>query len=82
MERLFLRVGRRHGVSARDLVGAIANEAGIAGRDIGAIDIYDNFSFAEVPKRAATRVMEALNRATIRGRRVRADIAMPDQATR
>lgn len=77
MERLFVRVGRRDGVGAGDLVGAIANRAGIAGREIGTIDIYDNFSFVEVPRRQARQVLEALNGATIRGKRVRADIAVP-----
>lgn len=79
MERLFVRVGRRDGVGARDLVGAIANEAGISGRDIGTIDIYDNFSFVEIPRASARRVIEALNGATIRGRRASADIAVPSE---
>lgn len=82
MERLFVRVGRRDRVSAGDLVGAIANEANISGRDIGSIDIYENFSFVEVPKQYAQRVLSALNQATIRGRRVRVDIAEPVAAGR
>lgn len=77
MERLFVRAGRRDGVTARDLVGAIANEARIPGRDIGAIDIYDNFSFVDVPKAEARRIMEALQRSGVRGRPVRVDIAAP-----
>jgi ATP-dependent RNA helicase DeaD len=77
MERLFLRVGRRDGVGPRDIVGAIANEANIPGRAIGSIDIYDNFSFVEIPKADARRVVDALRRATIRGRKVSADIAVP-----
>lgn len=79
MERLFIRAGRRDRVSAGDLVGAIANEANISGRDIGAIEIYDNFSFVEVPRSSARRVMEALGQSGIRGRRVRVDIAVPDE---
>jgi ATP-dependent RNA helicase DeaD len=82
MERLFVRVGRRDGVGAGDLVGAIANRAGIAGREIGTIDIYDNFSFVEVPRRQARQVIDALTGATIRGKRVRADIAVPAGETR
>jgi ATP-dependent RNA helicase DeaD len=82
MERLFIRVGRRDGVAARDIVGAIANEAHISGQQIGTIDIYDNFSFAEVPRQQARTVIEALNRATIRGRRVKVDIAVPSQPNR
>lgn len=80
MERLFVRAGRRDGVTARDLVGAIANEANIPGRDIGSIDIYENFSFVDVPRSDAQRVMEALHRSGVRGRPVRVDIAAPKEA--
>jgi ATP-dependent RNA helicase DeaD len=79
MERLFIRVGRRDGVGPRDLVGAIANEASIPGREIGSIDIYENFSFVEVPRQHARTVIDALNGARIRNRRVRADIAVPSE---
>jgi ATP-dependent RNA helicase DeaD len=82
MERLFVRAGRRDNVTARDLVGAIANEAKISGRDIGTIDIYDNFSFVEVPRPLARRVMEALSRSGVRGRSVKVDIAVPQEGRR
>jgi len=78
MERLFIRIGRRQGVSARDLVGAIANEANIPGRSIGAIDIYDNFSFVEVPASEAGNVMSVLQRSGVRGKQVSVKIAMPN----
>jgi ATP-dependent RNA helicase DeaD len=82
MERLFIRAGRRDGVSARDLVGAIAGEANISGRDIGAIDLYDNFSFVDVPRQHARRVVEALKRSGIRGKPVFVDIAIPQQTSK
>jgi ATP-dependent RNA helicase DeaD len=78
MVRLFLRVGRRDGVRPADLVGAIANEAGISGDQIGDIDLYDTFSFVEVPEESGQRVIAALNRTTIRGRDPHATIALPD----
>jgi ATP-dependent RNA helicase DeaD len=80
MERLFIRAGRRDGVSAKDFVGAIANEAGVPGREIGAIDVYDKFSFVEVPKAQARVVVEALSRSGVRGKRVPIDIAVPSQS--
>ena len=76
--RLFLHVGRRDKVRPADLVGAVANEAHISGEEVGDIDIYDSFSFVEVPAYAADRVLTALNRTTIRGRPVDATIARPD----
>ncbi|MHB8572093.1 MAG: DEAD/DEAH box helicase [Candidatus Dormibacteria bacterium] len=77
MTRLFLRVGKRDGVRPTDLVGAIAEEAGISGGDIGDIELYDTFSFVDVPAGSAEAVLQALNRARIRGRAPQASIAVP-----
>ncbi len=75
--RLFLRVGKRDGVRPADLVGAIANEAGVPGEQIGDIDLYDTFSFVDVPSEAVERVIAALNATTIRNRAPRATVALP-----
>jgi len=75
--QLFLRVGKRDGVRPADLVGAITNEAGLAGDAIGDIDLFDGFAFVEVPRGMATRVANALNRTTIRGRPPQATLARP-----
>jgi ATP-dependent RNA helicase DeaD len=68
--RLFIGLGRAGGVRPGDLVGAITNEAGLRGQDIGAIQIADGFSLVEVPEAAADRVIGALRDATIRGQSV------------
>jgi ATP-dependent RNA helicase DeaD len=68
--RVFVGLGRQAGLRPADLVGAIANEAGVDARDIGAIDIADRFALVEVPGAAADRVVRALKDTTIRGRRV------------
>ncbi|SNY37269.1 DEAD/DEAH box helicase [Paractinoplanes atraurantiacus] len=67
--RLFVGIGRRSGLRPQDLVGAIAGESGLPARDIGAIQITDRFSLVEIPEAAADRVIKALSRATIRGKR-------------
>jgi ATP-dependent RNA helicase DeaD len=77
MVRLFINVGRQDGVRPGDFVGAIANEAGIPGKEIGAIDLFDTYSFVEIPQAAAQRVVTTLGRTTIRGRQVNAEIARP-----
>ena len=77
MARLFVTVGRQEGLRPTDLVGAIANEAGLPGNEIGAIDIMDHCAFVEVPHAAADRVVRALMRTTLRGRRVRVEKAPP-----
>ncbi len=67
MVRLFIGAGRINGVRPKDLVGAIANESGLSGREIGAIEIADRFSLVEVPERSANDVVEALKKTRIKG---------------
>jgi ATP-dependent RNA helicase DeaD len=70
MTRLFVGAGREAGIRPQDLVGAIAGESGLAGREIGAIDIAPRFSLVDVPESAADDVITALRGSTIKGKRV------------
>ena len=69
MARIFVGAGRSAGIRPQDLVGAIANESGVRGRDIGAIEITERFSLVEVPESAAGEVIAALRGSTIKGRK-------------
>ncbi|WP_159467647.1 DEAD/DEAH box helicase [Dyadobacter sp. 3J3] len=75
MTRLFLSLGRKDHIMPRDIVGAIAGEANIPGKTIGAIDIYDKFTFVDVPDRDARTVLRAMDGNTIKGKAVQIDIA-------
>jgi ATP-dependent RNA helicase DeaD len=77
MTRLYIDVGRDDGVRPADIVGAIANEAGISGRAIGAIELFERFSLVEVPNSQSEKVLRALKRTTIRGRKISPSIARP-----
>ena len=68
--RLFVGAGRAAGMRPADLVGAITNEAGLCGGDIGAIQIADGFSLVEVPEAAADHAIRSLRAATIKGQKV------------
>jgi len=68
--RLFVGAGRRAGIRPADLVGAIANEAGISSKDIGGIEIAEAFSLVEVPEAVADRVIAAMRGAMLRGQKV------------
>jgi ATP-dependent RNA helicase DeaD len=70
MVRIYIGIGKQAGVRPQDLVGAIANEAGIAGGLIGAIQITDRFSLVEVPAEVAEQVIKALGKSNIRGKKV------------
>jgi hypothetical protein len=74
--RLFLNVGERDGVSARDLVGAIANEAGVPGARIGKVELRENHALVEVPEDRAQQIATRLTGVTLRGRRI---VARVDQ---
>jgi ATP-dependent RNA helicase DeaD len=69
MVRLRVSVGRRAGVKPGDLVGAIANEAGVPPKAIGAIDLADHYSLVEVDASVAERVAAALSRTWVRGQK-------------
>ncbi len=75
MSRLYFNVGHQDRIAPRDFVGAIAGESGIAGRDIGAIEIYDNYTYVDVPERDSRVVIRAMDGNTIKGNRVQVDIA-------
>jgi ATP-dependent RNA helicase DeaD len=70
MARLYVGAGREAGIRPSDLVGAIANEAKINSNLIGAIHIEDRFSLVDVPEHLARGIMEVLDRARIKGRKV------------
>lgn len=71
MERFRLEVGRIHGVQPGNLVGAIANEAGLGGSEIGKIDIFDHFSIVSLPAGMPEGVFESLSRVWVSGRQLR-----------
>jgi len=70
MVRIFINAGREAGMRHQDFVGAIANQAGLAGGEVSVVDIADRFSLVEVPSDHADEVIEALQGTRIRGRRV------------
>ncbi|HMI57054.1 MAG TPA: DEAD/DEAH box helicase [Gemmatimonadaceae bacterium] len=68
--RVFIGAGRKAKVRPGDLVGAIANEAGIDAGSIGAVRITDRYSLVEVPEGLADDVIAALQATKIKGKRV------------
>ncbi len=68
--RVFVNVGKKDRAAAKDLVGALIREAGIAKEDIGRIDVRETFSLVEVAAGAAGQAARGLTGITIRGRRV------------
>lgn len=73
MVRLYISLGERDEVGPGDILGAVTGESGIAGSQVGRIDIRDTFSIVEVEEPQAELVIRSLNGITVRGRSVRAD---------
>ena len=70
MVRLFINIGKKNNAKPGDIVGAIAGESGIPGKLIGSIDMYDKYTFVEVPKEYAREVLGAMDHAKIKGKNV------------
>ena len=75
MAAVMLSVGRDDMVRPADIVGALANEGGLTGGDIGRIDILPRMSVAEVPADRLDELFAAMERCTIRGRPVQMKVA-------
>lgn len=69
MSKLYVGLGRKAGIRPQDLVGAIANESGISGREIGDIKVSDQFSIVEVPGDEVDGILRSMKNVSIRGKK-------------
>ncbi|MDR3157848.1 MAG: DEAD/DEAH box helicase [Zoogloeaceae bacterium] len=70
MTRYRIDVGRAHGVSPKDIVGAIANEGNLPSRLIGRIDLYEEYSTVDLPNDLSKETMQILRSAWVRRRQL------------
>lgn len=82
MVRFFLNVGRNVNMKPQDLVREISESVGIPGKAVGRIDIFENFTFVEVPEEVAPFVYESLRQTRINGKRINLEPAKPRGAKR
>ena len=75
MSRLYINIGKNKKVRPGDFVGAIAGEAGINGDLVGSIDIFDKYTFVDIPKEYEQQVITALNNSNIKGNKVKVEKA-------
>lgn len=75
MSRLFINIGKAQRVTPGDILGAVAGESGIPGRMVGSIDMYDGYTFVDVPGRYAEAVLKAMAHAKIKGKSVHVEKA-------
>lgn len=70
MARLFINIGKNQNVRPGDILGAIAGESGMPGKMVGSIDMYDKYTFVEVPRENADVVLKAMKDVKIKGKNI------------
>ena len=79
-ERYRIDVGHEHGVKPGNIVGAIANEAGLAGEHIGHISIEKNFSLVDLPVGMPREILMDLKKVRVCGRPMKISLdGKPDE---
>jgi ATP-dependent RNA helicase DeaD len=75
METYRIEVGHRHNVKPGNIVGAIANEAGIESRHIGRIDIEDDHSLVDLPEGMPKQILRKLQKTWVAGQQLKMALA-------
>ena len=75
MVRLFINIGKKQGIRPGDILGAIAGESCIPGDLVGSIDLYDRYTFVEVPREVASEVLDAMKNARIKAKTINVEPA-------
>lgn len=70
MVRLFINIGKKQKAKPGDILGALAGETGMPGKLIGTIDMFDKYTFVEVPREYAKEVLQAMKNVKIKGKTV------------
>lgn len=73
--RIFINVGSKKRIRAKDIVGAIAGECGIPGKAIGDIDIYEEYTFLDIPKKYVKDVLKGMKDKKIKNVKVKVERA-------
>ena len=71
MERFRIEVGHKHNVMPGNIVGAIANEAGIESQYIGRINIYDDYSVVDLPEGMPREIFNELKKVWVVGQQLK-----------
>ena len=80
MVRLFINIGKKQKAKPGDILGALAGESKIPGKLIGTIDMYDKYTFVEVPREYAKEVIAAMKKnVKIKGKTVAVEPANSKQ---
>jgi ATP-dependent RNA helicase DeaD len=79
LARYRIEIGRNQGVLPKEIVGAIANECGIEGKNIGQINLFDDYSSVELPADLPADLMDVLRRIRVRQFALKARVMEPGE---
>ena len=82
MERFRIEVGHNHDVKPNNIVGAIANEAGLDSQHIGRINIYDDFSVIDLPEGMPKEVFSDLKKVWVAGKQLHISLLKKERKSR
>jgi ATP-dependent RNA helicase DeaD len=74
MTRMFLSLGKTHGVMAKEIVGMLYREAGLPDGCLGRITLFPKHSLVDIPAELVAQVMDRTRNARLRGRPFRIDV--------
>ena len=81
MQTYRVEVGRTHGVEVKNIVGAIANEAGIDSKDIGRISLQDNYSTIDLPEGMPKDLFQQLRKVWVCNKQLELSLVNSNEAS-
>lgn len=73
--KLFFNLGKKDKIMVKDIIGSMSANTAVSGKEIGKVNILDNFSFVEVPENYVEDVLSGMNGKTIKGKNVNIEVA-------
>ncbi len=70
MVRLFINAGRKDKIQPKHIVESFASNTSLPGKLIGAIDIFENYTFVEIPREYSMEVLTSMKNYSIKGKRI------------
>ena len=81
MQTYRVEVGRTHGVEVKNIVGAIANEAGIDSKDIGRISLQDDYSTVDLPEGMPKDLFQQLRKVWVCNKQLELSLANSNETS-
>ena len=75
MKRLWLNIGRMDRIQPRDIVGCILGETGLPAATVGRVQLFERHSLVDISATFESQILESLNRAAVKGRKLKAKVA-------